>query len=276
MISNKAFDIILTKGDDVLSLDNLLFKKEGNIGILSINRPDALNALNSAVLDDLNNAIDMINSDEEVYVLILTGEGRAFVAGADIGEMKGMNTTEARVFAEKGLSVFRKLELMEKPVIAAVNGFALGGGCELSMACDIRIASEKAKFGQPEVGLGITPGFAGTQRLSRLVGIGRAKELIFTCDIINAEEAYRIGLVNKVVSGEELMGVAIEMANKIISKGQLAVRYAKTAINRGMETDLDTGMAIEKDLFGLCFATEDQKEGMGAFLEKRTPSYKLK
>ncbi|TCU68915.1 enoyl-CoA hydratase [Tissierella praeacuta] len=276
MISNKAFDIILTKGDDVLSLDNLLFKKEGNIGILSINRPDALNALNSAVLDDLNNAIDMINSDEEVYVLILTGEGRAFVAGADIGEMKGMNTTEARVFAEKGLSVFRKLELMEKPVIAAVNGFALGGGCELSMACDIRIASEKAKFGQPEVGLGITPGFAGTQRLSRLVGIGRAKELIFTCDIINAEEAYRIGLVNKVVSGEELMGVAIEMANKIISKAQLAVRYAKTAINRGMETDLDTGMAIEKDLFGLCFATEDQKEGMGAFLEKRTPSYKLK
>ncbi|SHE57815.1 enoyl-CoA hydratase [Tissierella praeacuta DSM 18095] len=276
MISNKAFDIILTKGDDVLSLDNLLFKKEGNIGILSINRPDALNALNSAVLDDLNNAIDMINSDEEVYVLILTGEGRAFVAGADIGEMKGMNTTEARVFAEKGLSLFRKLELMEKPVIAAVNGFALGGGCELSMACDIRIASEKAKFGQPEVGLGITPGFAGTQRLSRLVGIGRAKELIFTCDIINAEEAYRIGLVNKVVSGEELMGVAIEMANKIISKAQLAVRYAKTAINRGMETDLDTGMAIEKDLFGLCFATEDQKEGMGAFLEKRTPSYKLK
>ncbi len=276
MISNKAFDIILTKGDDVLSLDNLLFKKEGNIGILSINRPDALNALNSAVLDDLNNAIDMINSDEEVYVLILTGEGRAFVAGADIGEMKGMNTTEARVFAEKGLSVFRKLELMEKPVIAAVNGFALGGGCELSMACDIRIASEKAKFGQPEVGLGITPGFAGTQRLSRLVGIGRAKELIFTCDIINAEEAYRIGLVNKVVSGEELMGVAIEMANKIISKAQLAVRYAKTAINRGMETDLDTGMAIEKDLFGLCFATKDQKEGMGAFLEKRTPSYKLK
>ncbi len=276
MISNKAFDIILTKGDGVLSLDNLLFKKEGNIGILSINRPDALNALNSAVLDDLNNAIDMINSDEEVYVLILTGEGRAFVAGADIGEMKGMNTTEARVFAEKGLSVFRKLELMEKPVIAAVNGFALGGGCELSMACDIRIASEKAKFGQPEVGLGITPGFAGTQRLSRLVGIGRAKELIFTCDIINAEEAYRIGLVNKVVSGEELMGVAIEMANKIISKAQLAVRYAKTAINRGMETDLDTGMAIEKDLFGLCFATEDQKEGMGAFLEKRTPSYKLK
>ena len=254
----------------------MLFKKEGNIGILSINRPDALNALNSIVLDELNEAMDVINNDEDVHVIILTGEGRAFVAGADIGEMKNMNPIEARAFAEKGLSLFRKIELLEKPVIAAVNGFALGGGCELSMSCDIRIASEKAKFGQPEVGLGITPGFAGTQRLSRLVGISRAKELIFTCDIISAEEAYRIGLVNKVVSGQELMTSAIEMANKILSKSQLAIRYANTAINRGIETDLDTGMAIEKDLFGLCFATEDQKEGMGAFLEKRTPNYKLK
>ncbi len=254
----------------------MLFKKERNIGILSINRPDALNALNSIVLDELNEAIDVINNDEDVHVIILTGEGRAFVAGADIGEMKNMNPIEARAFAEKGLSLFRKIELLEKPVIAAINGFALGGGCELSMSCDIRIASEKAKFGQPEVGLGITPGFAGTQRLSRLVGIGRAKELIFTCDIISAEEAYRIGLVNKVVPGQELMTSAIEMANKILSKSQLAIRYANAAINRGIETDLDTGMAIEKDLFGLCFATEDQKEGMGAFLEKRTPNYKLK
>lgn len=270
------FDIILTKGDDFLNWSSLLFKKEGNIGILSLNRPDALNALNSELLDELNQAIDMINNDEDIHVLILTGEGRAFVAGADIGEMRGMNSIEARAFAEKGLSLFRKIELMEKPVIAAVNGFALGGGCELSMCCDIRLASEKAKFGQPEVGLGITPGFAGTQRLSRLVGVGRAKELIFTCDIIGAEEAYRIGLVNKVVEPEELMNAAIEMANKILSKSQLAVRYSKTAINRGIDTDLDTGMAIEKDLFGLCFATEDQKEGMGAFLEKRTPNYKLK
>ncbi|MDU5082396.1 short-chain-enoyl-CoA hydratase [uncultured Tissierella sp.] len=259
-----------------MSWSNLLFKKERNIGILSINRPDALNALNSIVLDELNEAIDVINNDEDVHVIILTGEGRAFVAGADIGEMKNMNPIEARAFAEKGLSLFRKIELLEKPVIAAINGFALGGGCELSMSCDIRIASEKAKFGQPEVGLGITPGFAGTQRLSRLVGIGRAKELIFTCDIISAEEAYRIGLVNKVVPGQELMTSAIEMANKILSKSQLAIRYANAAINRGIETDLDTGMAIEKDLFGLCFATEDQKEGMGAFLEKRTPNYKLK
>lgn len=259
-----------------MELTSLLFKKEGNIGILSINRPDALNALNSIVLDELGQAIEMIDNDPDIHILILTGEGRAFVAGADIAEMKDMNSMEARRFAEKGISIFRRIELMEKPVIAAINGFALGGGCELSMCADIRIASEKAKFGQPEVGLGITPGFAGTQRLARLVGVGRAKELIFTCDIIGAEEAYRIGLVNKIVSPEELMNVTIEMANKIASKSQIAVRYSKTAINRGIETDLDTGMAIEKDLFGLCFATEDQKEGMGAFIDKRTPDYKLK
>lgn len=259
-----------------MNWDNLLFRKERNIGVLSINRPSALNALNGAVLEELNEAIDMINNDEDIHILILTGEGRAFVAGADIGEMKDMNSMKARRFAEKGLSIFRRIELMEKPVIAAINGFALGGGCELAMCCDIRIASEKAKFGQPEVGLGIIPGFAGTQRLARLVGLGRAKELIFTCDIIDAEEAYRIGLVNKVVSAEELMNSAMEMANKIVSKGQLAVRYAKASINRGIETDLDTGMVIEKDLFGLCFSTEDQKEGMKAFLEKRIPNYKLK
>lgn len=259
-----------------MNWQNLLWKKEGNIGILSINRPDALNALNSQVLEELYGAIDMISQDDDVHVLILTGEGRSFVAGADIGEMKDLNPIKAREFAEKGIATFRKIELMEKPVIAAVNGFALGGGCELSMCCDIRIASTKAKFGQPEVGLGITPGFAGTQRLSRLVGIGIAKELIFTCDIIGADEAYRIGLVNKVVPPEELIDTAMEMAKKIVQKSQIAVRYAKTAINRGIETDLETGMAIEKDLFGLTFATEDQKEGMAAFLEKRHPNYKLK
>ena len=259
-----------------MDLTSLLFKKEENIGILSINRPDALNALNSLVLDELCQAIEIIDKDPEVHVLILTGEGRAFVAGADISEMKDMNPMEARDFADKGMSIFRKIELMEKPVIAAVNGFALGGGCELSMCVDIRIASTKAKFGQPEVGLGITPGFGGTQRLSRLVGSGIAKELIFTCDIISAEEAYRIGLVNKIVAPEELMDTAIEMANKILSKSQIAVRYSKTAINRGIETDLDSGMAIEKDLFGLCFATEDQKEGMKAFINKGKPNYKLR
>ena len=259
-----------------MEFNNLIFKKEGNIGILSINRPDALNALNSEVLKELNEAVDMIENDADIHILILTGEGRAFVAGADIGEMKGMDSGAARQFAKLGLATFRKIELMEKPVIAAVNGFALGGGCELSMCCDIRMASEKAKFGQPEVGLGIIPGFAGTQRLSRLVGLGKAKELIYTAGMIDANEAYRIGLVNKVVSKDELMEETLNLAKNILSKGQLAVRFAKASINRGIETDIETGMAIERDLFGLCFATLDQKEGMGAFLEKRTPNYKLR
>jgi enoyl-CoA hydratase len=259
-----------------MEFENIIFKKEENIGILTINRPKALNALNSKVLDELDKAIDMVKEDEDIFVLIITGEGRAFVAGADIAEMKDLSVLEARQFSNKGISVFRKIELMEKPVIAAVNGFALGGGCELSMCCDIRIASEKAKFGQPEVGLGITPGFGGTQRLARIIGMGRAKELILTTDMIDANEAYRIGLVNKVVPSESLMDEACALAKKIISKGQIAVRYAKTAINRGIETDLETGLAIEMDLFGLCFATEDQKEGMSAFLEKRSPNYRLK
>lgn len=259
-----------------MNFENLLFKKEDNIGILSINRPKALNALNTQVLKELNEAIDMVSDDDEVHILIITGEGRAFVAGADIAEMKDMNSSEAREFAKLGSGTFRKIELMEKPVIAAVNGFALGGGCELSMCCDIRIASDKAKFGQPETGLGIIPGFAGTQRLSRLVGTGKAKELIYTADMIDAGEAEKIGLVNKVVPVDELMNEAMNMAKNIASKGQIAVRFAKSAINRGYETDIETGMAIERDLFGLCFATEDQKEGMGAFLEKRKPNYKLR
>lgn len=259
-----------------MTYENLLLRKEGNVGILSINRPDELNALNSSVLEELDMAIDNISLDETIYVLIITGEGRAFVAGADISEMRTKNSLEAREFAHKGLSVFRKIELMEKPVIAAINGFALGGGCELAMSCDIRLASDKAKFGQPEVGLGITPGFGGTQRLSRLVGLGIAKELIFTGKIIRADEAMKIGLVNNVVPGGDLMDAALKLANEIGSKGQLAIRYAKSAINRGIETDIDTGMEIEKDLFALCFATEDQKEAMSAFLEKRSADYKLK
>ncbi len=259
-----------------MNFSNLLLKKEGNICLLSINRPNALNALTTEVLKELKAAIEIVENDQDIFVLVITGEGKAFVAGADIVEMKDKNAEEARTFAKLGIEVFRKLELMEKPVIAAVNGFALGGGCELAMSCDIRIAGEKAKFGQPEVGLGITPGFAGTQRLSRLVGIAKAKELIFTADIINAQEAEKIGLVNKVVPQEELLDIAMEMAKKIASKGQIAVRYSKAAINRGIETDIETGMAIERDLFGLCFATEDQKEGMNAFVEKRNPEFKLK
>lgn len=263
-------------GGDLLEFNNILFSKEGSIAYITMNREESLNALNLKTIEELDKALDIIQEDDDVYLFILTGRGRAFVAGADILEMKELNSEGARKFAEIGQRVFRKIELMEKPSIAAVNGFALGGGCELSMACDIRIASNKAKFGQPETGLGVTPGFSGTNRLSRLVGLAKAKELIFTCDIISAEEAFRIGLVNMVVDSEELMDRANEMAAKIISKGQLAIRYSKTAINRSYETDIETGNLIEKDLFGLCFATEDQKEGMRAFVEKRKPDFKLK
>lgn len=256
-----------------MSWQHLLLHKKGKVGVLSINSPNTLNALSSEILDELNDGIDEAIKDEEIHVLIITGEGRSFVAGADISEMRDLDAAGARRFSEKGNQLFRKIELMEKPVIAAVNGFALGGGCELAMSCDIRIASEKSRFGQPEVGLGICPGFGGTQRLFRLVGVARARELIFTCKVINGVEAERIGLVNKVVPPEELMNTALEMANIIASKSQIAVGYAKSAINKGIDTDIETGIVIEKDLFGLCFAAEDQKEGMSAFLEKRQPNF---
>lgn len=254
----------------------ILLKKEGNIGILTLQREEALNALNTQLLKELDEAINHVNHDESIHVLIITGKGKAFVAGADISEMKDLNQLEAREFAGLGINLFRKIELMEKPVIAMVNGFALGGGCELAMACDVRIASEKAVFGQPEVGLGITPGFSGTQRLPRLVGIAKAKELIFTANNIKADEALNIGLVNHVVGKDELLEKTMEIAQKIASNGQLAVRYSKSAINRGIETDIETGIALEKEYFGLCFATEDQKEGMTAFMQKNKPDFKLK
>lgn len=259
-----------------MEFQNLLFKKEGNIGILSINNPKSLNALNSTVFSEISTAIDMVEADKEVNVLVITGEGKAFIAGADIDEMKNLNAEEARKFGKIGSDVFRKIELMEKPVIAAVNGFALGGGCELAMSCDIRIASQMANFGQPEVSLGIIPGFSGTLRLPRLVGIAKAKELIYTGNIISAEEAEKIGLVNKVVPQEELMNVTLKLANKIASVAQIAVKYSKVAINRGIETDIETGMVLEKEIFGLCFATEDQTEGMTAFIEKRKPEFQNK
>lgn len=257
-----------------MDYQNLIIEKQEQVCIVRINHPEALNALNSVILKELEQAFDVIARDEETDVVILTGEGRAFVAGADISEMSVMKAAEGKRFGCLGAEVFRKIELLEKPVIAAVNGFALGGGCELAMACDIRIASSKAKFGQPEVGLGIIPGFSGTQRLPRIVGVAKAKELIYTAGVIPAEEAYRIGLVNKVVEPEELMKEAMAMAVIIASKAQLAVRYAKEAINRGIETDIDTGIGLENALFGLCFATQDQKEGMDAFLWKRKPEFK--
>jgi len=250
-------------------------QKEATL-LVVLNRPCALNALNSEVLGELEVLIDEIKKNETIYSVILTGEGKAFVAGADIGEMHSLSGIEGKAFGELGLKVFRKLETLPQPVIAAVNGFALGGGCELAMACDIRIASEKAKFGQPEVGLGVTPGFGGTQRLPKLVGVAKAKELIYTADIINAEEAKAIGLVNRVVAPECLMETAFAMAEKINSKGQIAIKLSKEAINVGVETDVETGFVVESSAFGLCFSTQDQKEGMRAFLAKDKVTFKNK
>ena len=248
-------------------------EQQGHVGILTIDRQEALNALNSQVLNDLDAAIDEVAANDDVYVVVLTGAGRSFVAGADIGEMKGFSSADGKKFGVHGGGVFLKLENMAKPVIAAINGFALGGGCELSMACDIRLASEKAKFGQPEVGLGITPGFAGTQRLPRIVGISKAMELILTAKVIGAAEAKAIGLVSEVYPPEELMPKALELANAICANAQIAVQESKRCIRMGMQTDISTGSAIEAEAFGVCCGTEDQDEGMGAFLEKRAEKH---
>lgn len=253
-----------------MELNNVILEKEDHLAIITINRPKALNALNSETLNDINSVLDDLEKDNNIYAVILTGAGeKSFVAGADIAEMKDLNEEEGRKFGELGNKVFRRLETLDKPVIAAVNGFALGGGCEISMACDIRIASETAIFGQPEAGLGITPGFGGTQRLARIVGIGRAKELIYSAQNIKADEAYRIGLVNKVVPLEELMPTAKKLASKIMRNAPIAVKLCKDAINRGMQVDIDKAVNIESEDFGKCFATEDQTEGMTAFLERR-------
>jgi enoyl-CoA hydratase len=259
-----------------MEFKNLKFEKKDNIGILTLSRPKALNALNTELLLELNQAIDIISKDESIHVLIVTGDGKAFVAGADITEMKDFDSSKGLIYGELGAGVFKKIENLKIPTIAAVNGFALGGGCELALCCDLRIASDNAKFGQPEVGLGITPGFSGCVRLSRIAGLAKARELIYTADIIPASEAEKIGLVNKVVPLDQLMSVAMEIAAKIASKAQLAVRYSKTAINKGIETDIETAIVFENQVFALCFATEDQKEGMTAFVEKRTPGFKVK
>ena len=273
--------------------------KQGHVGIVTMNRPETLNALSSAVFADLLKAFDVVENDEEIYVVVVTGAGRSFVAGADISEMATMNVVEGKNFGDLGNQAMLRLERMEKPTIAAINGFALGGGCELSMACDIRIASEKAKFGQPEVGLGITPGFGGTQRMPRICGTAHAMELILTADTINAQQALEIGLVSKVVAPDALMDTALELANKIASKAQVAIRAAKqavrygssgqsvmemshrspvfdaifqetkAAVRRGLQADMATGVAYESEAFGLCFATEDQKDAMKAFVEKK-------
>ena len=221
------------------------------------------------VLNDLDAAIDEVAANDDVYVVVLTGAGRSFVAGADIGEMKGFSSADGKKFGVHGGGVFLKLENMAKPVIAAINGFALGGGCELSMACDIRLASEKAKFGQPEVGLGIIPGFGGTQRMARIIGTGPAMELIYTADTIDAQRALEIGMVNHVVPADQLMDEAMKLAQKICANAQKAIRASKLAIRRGIDCDISTAVSYEALAFATCFGTEDQKEGMQAFLEKR-------
>ena len=244
---------------------NLKLDVEDEIAVLTISRPAALNALNSETLDELNVALTEIEARDDVKVLILTGgpdkkgnEFKSFVAGADIAEMVNFSAAEARAFGMRASVPFFKLMNMRQVTIAAVNGFALGGGCEISMACDIRIASENASFGQPETGLGIIPGFGGTQRLARLVGMGRAKEMIFTCDSVDAQEAYRIGLVNKVVAKEELMDTAKAMAKKICSKGSYAVSVAKAAINNGYDMDIKNAVEMEANLFGVACSTHDK------------------
>ena len=257
----------------VFTMSFVAFEQRGPIGVLTMNRPEALNALNEQVLRDLNAALDAVEANDEVLVVILTGAGRSFVAGADIGQMKDLTPVQAKKFGSYGNQVFLKLENFPKPVIAAVNGFALGGGCELSMACDIRLASEKARFGQPEVGLGITPGFGGTQRLPRIVGVSKAMELILTAKTINAARAQELGLVSHVYPPEELMDKAMELANAICANAQIAVCESKRCIRMGMQTDIHTGSAFEAEAFGVTCGTEDKNEGMGAFLEKRAEKH---
>lgn len=256
-----------------MNYKNVLTEIRDNIGIIKINRPQQLNALNIETIHELNDLIHLWSKDDKIKVVIITGEGKSFVAGADIAEMKDMTKQQAIDFSEMGQKVLSLIESQEKPVIACVNGFALGGGCELAMACDIKVASDRAKFGQPEVNLGVIPGFAGTQRLARMVGTAKAKELILTGEIIDAQTALSIGLVNQVVPHDNLLDQTFKMAQKIASKGPTAVRLAKKVISRGIETDFATGSSFEVEAFGECFASGEAKEGMSAFLEKRKPEW---
>ncbi|AVQ16068.1 3-hydroxybutyryl-CoA dehydratase [Fusobacterium gonidiaformans 3-1-5R] len=245
------------------------YQQEGFVGVVTIDRPKALNALNSQVLEELAQTFDAVDL-QNTRVIVLTGAGeKSFVAGADIGEMSSLSKAEGEAFGKKGNAVFRKIETFPIPVIAAINGFALGGGCEIAMSCDIRICSDNALFGQPEVGLGITPGFGGTQRLARLIGQGKAKEVIYACKNMKAEEAFSVGLVNAVYPIADLMPEAMKLAAKIAKNAPIAVRMCKEAINGGYDLAMDDAVALEAKVFGQCFETEDQREGMKAFLEKR-------
>ena len=258
-----------------MNFENILLEKKNFIAYVTVNRPKVLNALNVATLAELGVAFQEIKSDAAIRVAILTGAGeKAFVAGADIGELAKLGADSGREFARRGQAVFDLIENLGKPVIACINGFALGGGCELALACTMRLASENARLGQPEVKLGMIPGYGGTQRLARLVGKGRAMQMVLSGETITAQEAHRIGLVNEVTAAAELVPRAEAIAGKIVANAPLAVRYAMDAINKGMEMTLAEGLKLEADLFGACCATEDHKEGTAAFLEKRAAQFK--
>lgn len=259
-----------------MSYNTLKYGIDNGLATVTVNRPDVLNALNGDVLKDLLDVAEEANGDDSVKAVILTGEGRAFVAGADIAAMKEFNTREALKFCRLGHSVMNAFEGMEKPVLAAVNGFALGGGMELSLACDFIYASKKAKFGQPELNLGVMPGFGGSQRLAHIVGINKARELIYTCDMIDADEAKRIGLVAEVYEPDELMSKVVEKARLIMSKGPCAVATAKRVMNKGRGVSINAALELEIQAFSGLFGTDDKTEGMAAFLEKRAPDFKTR
>ncbi|MBP1729267.1 MAG: enoyl-CoA hydratase/isomerase [Deltaproteobacteria bacterium] len=258
-----------------MQLENLLFDSSEGIATITVNRPAAMNAMTVATLVELDRVVTEIVGNPDLRVAIITGAGaKAFVAGADIAAMRDMSSSQARDLALQAHRIYAAIEQSPKPFIAAVNGYALGGGCELAMACDIRIAAANARFGQPEINIGILPGFGGTQRLPRLVGKGRALEIILSGEMVDANEALRIGLVNRVVAAEALLAEAQQLARKIASKGLVAVRLCKQAVNNGLEMDLGRACAYEAELFGYSFATADQKEGMSAFLEKRPAAFR--
>lgn len=257
-----------------MELKNIIYETREGMAIITINRPKVLNALNHEVFLDIKTAVEAAEADDEVKVMIITGGEKVFAAGADIGGMASVGPMEIFKSNEETHSIFNKVENASKPVIAAICGYALGGGCELALACDMRIAGESAKFGLPEIKLGIFPGGGGTQRLPRLVGMGRAKELMYTGDMVDAQAAEKIGLVNRVVPDDQVQKEAEKLAQKIASRGGAALNLLKTAINRGNATDLAAGLSIERQCFSLLFTTEDQKEGMKAFLEKRKPEFK--
>lgn len=258
-----------------MAYENVLFEVKDRVGVLTFNRPKALNALNPKTLEEVSDVLDLVKSDDGIRVLVLTGAGeKAFVAGADITEFPKMNPLQARTFAEKGQEIFFKLEMLPKPVIACANGFTLGGGCEMAMSCDFIYASDKARFGQPEINLGLLPGFGGTQRLARLVGRAKAKELCMTGEMLDAQQAKELGLVAKVFPADQLMEETMKVAAFLASRSATALRSIKQTVDRGMDVDLRTGCAIEAEAFGITFAGQDAREGASAFLEKRKPEFK--